>query len=87
GRKHQLRKHLSCIGCPIIGDKRYGGKTKEFTLGNRAKDFKYNNDKLQLHARSIEFQHPFTGENIKVKADPPAHMDKKLQFFDTGNFE
>jgi len=87
GRKHQLRKHLSCIGCPIIGDKRYGGKTKEFTLGNRAKDFKDKNDKLQLHARSIEFQHPFTGENIKIKADPPAHMDKKLQFFDTGNFE
>ena len=87
GRKHQLRKHLSSIGCPIIGDKRYGEKTKEFTLGNHAKDFKYKDDKLQLHARSIEFQHPFTGENIKVTADPPAHMGKKLRFFYPGNFE
>ena len=87
GRKHQLRKHLSSIGCPIIGDKRYGYKTKEFTLENRAKDFLDKNDKLQLHARSIQFQHPFTGENIKVTADPPAHMGKKLRFFYPGNFE
>ncbi len=81
GRKHQLRKHLSSIGCPIIGDKQYGSSLKKPLLEKHLKFLNSKNEKLQLHARSIEFKHPFTGQTIKVTADPPPHMAQRLKFF------
>lgn len=47
GRSHQLRAHLKGIGHPLIGDPIYGQSD-----GNR----------LMLHAETLEFQHPETGE-------------------------
>ncbi|OGG98885.1 MAG: RNA pseudouridine synthase [Candidatus Lambdaproteobacteria bacterium RIFOXYD1_FULL_56_27] len=49
GRKHQIRVHLAEAGHPIYGDKRYGQGDKE------AK-------RLGLHAKSIAFAHPTSGE-------------------------
>ncbi len=64
GRKHQLRKHLSSIGSPILGDKDYG-KEGEILFGNG----------LYLHAFQLSFIHPFTKEEILVDAPTP----KKFQ--------
>jgi 23S rRNA pseudouridine1911/1915/1917 synthase len=50
GRTHQLRVHLTFHGCPILGDKLYGRKE--------------NFERLALHAYSIEFRHPRTGNLI-----------------------
>lgn len=49
GRKHQIRVHLSENGLPILGDKKYGG------TGGGAR-------RLALHAKSLTFIHPRTGE-------------------------
>ena len=58
GRKNQIRVHLSDIGCPIVGDIKYGA-TKGF--GNR----------VRLHSFSITFQHPITKEEYRVESALP----------------
>lgn len=54
GRTHQIRVHLSYIGNPIIGDKLY------------SKEKKINYKRMYLHAYSIKFPHPITGNQICV---------------------
>jgi 23S rRNA pseudouridine1911/1915/1917 synthase len=58
GRKNQIRVHLSDIGCPIAGDRKYGAST----------DFIR---RVRLHACSISFPHPLTGEMITVESPLP----------------
>ena len=58
GRKNQIRVHLSDIGCPIVGDRKYGAAT----------DFIR---RVRLHAYSLSFPHPGTGELITVKSKMP----------------
>ena len=60
GRKHQLRKHLSAIGNPILGDKEY------FIDGKIL-----NGKGLYLNAFSLEFIHPFTKEKISIFKNLP----------------
>ena len=57
GRTHQLRvhcAHTSGLGCPIVGDRLYGSSSINFSCTTR----------LHLHALSITFRHPFTGEKL-----------------------
>jgi tRNA pseudouridine32 synthase/23S rRNA pseudouridine746 synthase/23S rRNA pseudouridine1911/1915/1917 synthase len=49
GRKHQIRVHLADNNLPIIGDTKYGPK-------------RTNARRLALHAKSLAFKHPYTGE-------------------------
>lgn len=65
GRRHQLRKHLSSIGNPILGDKDYGIEN----LILMAKG-------LYLHAYSLEFVHPFTKEDIRLTDQLPKNFKK-----------
>jgi 23S rRNA pseudouridine1911/1915/1917 synthase len=58
GRKNQIRVHLSDLGCPIVGDRKYGAST----------DFIR---RVRLHACSISFPHPVTGEIIFVESPMP----------------
>jgi 23S rRNA pseudouridine1911/1915/1917 synthase len=58
GRKNQIRVHLSDIGCPIVGDRKYGAST----------DFIR---RVRLHACSISFPHPVTGKLITVESPMP----------------
>jgi 23S rRNA pseudouridine1911/1915/1917 synthase len=53
GRTHQIRVHLSYYGNPILGDPIYGKKEKKRII-----------DRLGLHAYSLEFKHPITGNMI-----------------------
>ncbi|NLS13149.1 tRNA pseudouridine(65) synthase TruC [Vibrio sp. SM6] len=63
GRKHQLRRHLAHLRHPIVGDTTHGdGKhnalfRKEFAA-----------HRLLLHAATLRFTHPFTGEPLIIKA-------------------
>jgi RluA family pseudouridine synthase len=61
GRKHQIRVHLAAIGHPVVGDPRYG---KERKARNR----------LALHAKSISFAHPFSGEPLSFDTKVPAYF-------------
>lgn len=59
GRPHQIRVHLSGIGCPIMGDLKYGFKSPS------------DDGRIYLHCREIEFMHPVKKEMIKIKANLP----------------
>ena len=65
GRKHQLRKHLFSLKNPILGDKEYFIDDK--ILKGKG---------LFLHAASLEFQHPFTKENILISKELPKKFKK-----------
>jgi 23S rRNA pseudouridine1911/1915/1917 synthase len=58
GRKNQIRVHLSDIGCPIVGDRKYGASV----------DFIR---RVRLHAYSLSFPHPVTGKTITVLSAMP----------------
>jgi 23S rRNA pseudouridine1911/1915/1917 synthase len=61
GRRHQIRVHLHDAGCPIIGDKKYGAET------NPA-------GRLGLHACSLRFEHPTTGEEMRFRSPLPHEL-------------
>ena len=60
GRTHQLRLHSREIGHPILGCDLYGTKQTE----NMA-------DRLLLHALTLEFDHPVSGERIRGECPCP----------------
>ncbi len=65
GRRHQLRKHLSSIGNPILGDAAYG--IESLILNGKG---------LYLHAYSLKFTHPFTNEEVYLKDEFPQRFKK-----------
>lgn len=60
GRRHQLRKHLSSIGNPILGDRKYG--MEGLILKGKG---------LYLHSLSLEFSHPFTNQKLIIEVPTP----------------
>ena len=56
GVKHQIRVHLASMGCPVLGDLRYGQERAE---------------RLFLHAWRLAFPHPGDGRMVTVEASPP----------------
>lgn len=73
GRKHQIRKHLSHIRHPVVGDKIYGPKRLETGFLKSIK-------RHMLHAFKLEFVHPFTSKKISLKAQPPADFMNVLHY-------
>ena len=68
GRTHQLRVHLASLGHPILGDPTYGGR-KVCTVGGM------NVPRVMLHARTLGFRHPVTGEVCHYERPAPPDMD------------
>jgi 23S rRNA pseudouridine955/2504/2580 synthase len=71
GRTHQIRVHLSHLGFPIAGDDKYGDFARNKELAKRGLK------RMFLHAHSISFKHPLTGEPLSITAPLP----KELQAF------
>jgi RluA family pseudouridine synthase len=63
GRKNQIRVHLAGIGHPIVGDRKYGNEKKPYPG-------------LALHAQSISFIHPFSGQRLTFAAKVPGYFHK-----------
>lgn len=67
GRTHQIRVHLAEIGYPIVGDGVYSNGKNPFGVEGQ-----------MLHAKSLEFKHPITGENLKLEAPLPEYFQKVI---------
>ncbi len=65
GRRHQVRAHLAFLGCPLVGDRLYGGSLAVA--------------RPLLHARSLSFRHPLTGCWLEVTAPYPEDMARWLE--------
>ena len=58
GRRHQIRVHRAHAGCPVVGDEKYGAKTDPA-------------GRLGLHACSLRFRHPVTGQELQFTSPLP----------------
>jgi len=77
GRKHQIRVHLASEELPILGDPFYRvGKFHPALLPRHC----LCPDRPLLHAYSISFQHPFTGEGMSYCVEEPDDMVEIRQF-------
>ncbi|MDI1288257.1 MAG: RluA family pseudouridine synthase [Reyranella sp.] len=74
GRTHQLRVHCAEIGCPILGDGKYGGE--EALLASVA-----DARRLHLHARRLLLPHPSGKGELKVTAELPPHFRRTVEAF------
>jgi 23S rRNA pseudouridine1911/1915/1917 synthase len=75
GRTHQIRVHMAHIKHPIVGDPLYGGPLKlpkgaTDVLVESLRGFK----RQALHAETLEFAHPISGEPIRCSTPMPADM-------------
>lgn len=83
GRTHQIRVHMKHIGHPLFNDSEYGGDRVVYgTVHSRYKQFIQNCFEMlphhALHARTIGFKHPTTGEYIQVDCDLPDYFQATL---------
>ena len=63
GRTHQIRVHMASIGHPLLGDTVYGGEKNAHGLQGQT-----------LHAMTLGFIHPTTGEYLEVSAPLPEYF-------------
>ena len=87
GRTHQIRVHFKHIGCPIIGDKDYGGrnpgtikKTKDLPI---FREIMRLIDRQALHASELVFDHPRTNKKMEFSAPLPQDIKNVLVYLRT----
>ncbi|MDP3260272.1 MAG: RluA family pseudouridine synthase [Thermodesulfovibrionales bacterium] len=78
GRTHQIRVHFASIGHPVLGDRAYGKKIEMETKESRRLDStrgKLTFPRQMLHAESLGFIHPVTGEYLEFHSPMPEDME------------
>ena len=75
GRTHQIRVHMAHLRFPLVGDPLYGGPLRlprgaSEELNTQLRGFR----RQALHAETLEFSHPTTGEPVRTSAPVPADM-------------
>jgi len=84
GRTHQIRVHLAHFGHPVIGDPVYLRRTPATSRGlpdaTRAALLAF--PRQALHAESLGFRHPVTGQALSFRAPPPPDMTALLARLD-----
>lgn len=66
GRTHQIRVHMASVGHPLLGDCLYGEDSMEF-------------GRVALHAAVLQFQQPFSGERLCIRAPLPKDFEDYLR--------
>ncbi|MBQ6728170.1 MAG: RluA family pseudouridine synthase [Clostridia bacterium] len=74
GRTHQIRVHAKFMGHPVVGDAEYGYKNCKFKLNGQL-----------LHAKTLEFIHPTTGEKMSFSAPLPDYFENVLNILRNKN--
>ena len=69
GLQNQIRVQFSALGHPVIGDRKY----------NHAEASERRIARVALHAASLQFVHPRSGESVSVECDPPTDFQSLLQ--------
>lgn len=75
GRTHQIRVHFASIGHPVLGDRTYGKKIEIETKEREALTF----PRQMLHAESLGFIHPVTGEYLEFHSPVPDDMEERIK--------
>jgi 23S rRNA pseudouridine1911/1915/1917 synthase len=78
GRTHQIRVHLAHIGCPVLCDRLYSGRSQITRRELGGGDDEVLLDRLALHARRLEFLHPTTGAPLVIEARLPDDIQRTL---------
>lgn len=74
GRMHQIRKHLSHVFHPIIGDRTHGCNKQ-----NKLFKEKWEMTTMLLHAGCLKFKHPVTGVDVIIEAPVHAQFKQVMQ--------
>lgn len=75
GRTHQIRVHFASIGHPVLGDRAYGKKIEMETKERGKLTF----PRQMLHAESLGFIHPVTGEYLEFHSPLPEDMEESIK--------
>ena len=83
GRTHQIRVHMKHLGHTIFNDERYGGHdVLKGTTAGKYKQFVKNCfdicPRQALHAKTLGFVHPRTGEFMQFESDLPDDMQQLI---------
>jgi 23S rRNA pseudouridine1911/1915/1917 synthase len=75
GRTHQIRVHMAHVGHALLGDQTYGGRRRlaEKTMGPAA-EAANSFPRQALHAATLGFEHPVTGEMLEFTSPLPPDM-------------
>jgi 23S rRNA pseudouridine1911/1915/1917 synthase len=84
GRTHQIRTHMKYIGHPLFNDERYGGSVLLKGMSTSGyKQFIHNSfqtcPRQALHAKTLGFIHPTTGEIMHFDSEPPDDMRQLIE--------
>ena len=81
GRTHQIRVHMASTGHPLLGDSVYGAgfKTKAAHLSEGARQALAALDRQALHASTLGFEHPVTGEPLRFESPPPPDLSRLIK--------
>jgi 23S rRNA pseudouridine1911/1915/1917 synthase len=84
GRTHQIRIHLKYLGHPVFNDERYGGSLMLRGLPSTSyKQFIHNCftccPRQALHAKTLGFRHPETGNEIFFDSELPDDMEQLIE--------
>ena len=79
GRTHQIRVHCKASGVPLIGDGLYGWPGDPEKAGQPGSELDCQIGRQALHAASLSFLHPVSGNIIKLTAPLPSDFISLLQ--------
>ncbi|MCB1462732.1 MAG: RluA family pseudouridine synthase [Nitratireductor sp.] len=87
GRTHQIRVHMAHIGHPLIGDRDYGAHfaTKANVLPEDLREEIAAFARQALHAATLSFAHPASGETMRFEAPLPEDFSRLLHLFETSH--